>query len=265
MVNVHPEQGKSLPVRPTNASLEAAHRAALTYGPAFSTDPILRWLCAPPSRPNLLTSPDFCYEIWHVNTRQATSSSGIITNIDGGWDSVAIHFVPGTANDSVFRSLASSMLPSILRVVWQFGLRLAWRGAVSYPDMLVDFKRRYFLPDRFRAHDYYLIAYLATLESRRGQGLGSRWVRWLQAKATKEHKPIFLETSTARAKAMYERCGFWTVDEELCGVGEVDEDGWSVAKGREGEGHAATGVRMWALVWWPDGMKEERRDCAKGA
>lgn len=197
--------------------------------------------------------------MWHLTVRQTISNGGHITNVDGDWDSVGIYFVPGTNNDSVFRMLASSMLSTFLWVSWHMRARLVWRAGVTYPGTLEKFKKNYFLPERLKKYDFYLIAYLATLESRRSQGLGSKWVRWVQAKAAPEGKPIWVETSTARAKAMYERCGFWTVDEETLGAGDVDEEGWSVKKGREGEGHEATGVKLWALVWWPPGMKEERK------
>lgn len=40
------------------------------------------------------------------------------------------------------------------------------------------------------------------------------------------------------------------------GKGEVDEQGQKVGKKERGEG-GAVGVKLWALVWWPEGMWPE--------
>lgn len=206
-----------------------------------------------------MADPNFRYNTWHFVVRQEIDNGAIITNIDGDWNSVGIYFVPATFGDSVFRTLASSMLWTFLGLAKSMGPTLLWRGAVTYPQQLASFKKNYFLPERLKKHDFYVVAALATLEAARGQGLASKFIKWLQVKATEEAKPIWLETSTHKAKAMYERCGFWVVEEVTLGAGEVDAEGLSVKKGREGEGHEATGVKFWGLVWWPPGMKEERR------
>lgn len=203
--------------------------------------------------------PKFRYNSWHFVVAQEVSNSGIVTNIDGDWDSVGVYFVPGTSNDPILRVLASSMFSTFVYLARSLRPALLWRGVVTYPGQLDTFKKNYFLPDRLKKHDFYYVAALATLESRRGQGLASKFIKWLQVKATEDKKPIWLETSTAHAKVMYERCGFWVVDEVTLGAGEVDNEGLSVKKGREGEGHEATGVKLWALIWWPPGVKEERK------
>lgn len=203
--------------------------------------------------------PKFRYNSWHFVVRQEVYNGGIVTNIDGNWDSVGVYFVPGTSNESVLRVLVSRMFLTFAYLARSLGLSALWRGVATYPGQLDTFKKNYFLPERLKKHDFYYVAALATLESRRGQGLASKFIRWLQVKAAEDKKPIWLETSTAHAKAMYERCGFQTVDEVTLGAGQLDQEGLSVKKGREGEGHEATGVKLWAMVWWPSGVKEERR------
>lgn len=111
--------------------------------------------------------------------------------------------------------------------------------------------------DRVKNARYFYIAMLGTMEEARGKGLASAFVRLVKEQARKAGEPVWLETSTDNAKRMYERCGFREVDMARLGVGDVNEDGWSTAKGREGEGTEPKGVRCWAMAWWPEWETDE--------
>ena len=68
--------------------------------------------------------------------------------------------------------------------------------------------------------------------------------------------PIYFECSLDKSRLFYEHLGFRTVCMVRVGKGEVDEEGFKVhEKGRREE--KAVGTRLWAMVWWPEGMWPE--------
>jgi ribosomal protein S18 acetylase RimI-like enzyme len=104
--------------------------------------------------------------------------------------------------------------------------------------------------------DYYYIFFISTADEHRGKGLAHALISDLQARAQEEGKPIWLESSSQGSRKLYLRCGFLDVpvdDGEVgiaVGVGEVNE------RGEKCEGSAAVGVRLYPMVWWPEGHKK---------
>ncbi|ETN36383.1 uncharacterized protein HMPREF1541_08660 [Cyphellophora europaea CBS 101466] len=249
----------------------AIQHATATYAEAFSTDPYQRYSLTPirPSSSNdkathPIHSPAVRTHLWRYLVTQAAVNGGHIVNATGDWSSVGIYFDPGTSDAGSTRMLlpfpphtgGSSVLGTALWIVVRVGPRMLWRGA-AYDAALRRLRKRYFKAERLRRRDFFYVAVLATLEGRRGEGLGSAWIRWLQARAAEVGRPVWLETSTEGARRMYERCGFRCVGCERMGVGWVDEEGWWVEDERARR--EAKGVALWGMVWWPEGVEEERR------
>jgi ribosomal protein S18 acetylase RimI-like enzyme len=110
---------------------------------------------------------------------------------------------------------------------------------------------------RVKTLQYYNIMWLGTLPEARGRRLGGAFVRMVTRKAAELDKPVpvWLETSTEKAKRLYEKCGFQAVAATRFGSGWVDEDGQAVEKSLRRT--KAKGVRMWAMAWWPEELRDE--------
>ena len=163
-----------------------------------------------------------------------------------------------------------SLLPPVVNLIFSMGIERSWRTIHSYPLHIDALKKAYWGPMQLKETAYYSVAMLATLEQCRGQGLASRYIRYVQGLAKGEGVPVWLETSTGHARELYIRLGFKEVGLRRCGVGLVGNEGWRVRKGRsevpEQDGHGkakevdveAIGARLWGMVWWPEGVQEVR-------
>ena len=71
--------------------------------------------------------------------------------------------------------------------------------------------------------------------------------------------PIYFECSLNSSRIFYEHLGFKTLCMVRVGKGEVDENGFKVPKGKDGkvDKEKAVGVKLWAVIWWPDGCWPE--------
>jgi GNAT superfamily N-acetyltransferase len=111
---------------------------------------------------------------------------------------VAIWAAPCRWRYPAAHTLASA--PAMVRV---FGSRL---HVAARSQRLIE--RRH--PER-RPHWY--LHYLGAPPPQQGRGLGSALLEPVLARCDREGLPAFLETSTPRARALYERHGFRTEDE----------------------------------------------------
>ena len=128
---------------------------------------------------------------------------------------------------------------------------------LQYPALLKRMKKSTFTPAQLKSIDFYYVFFLGTLETARGQGLASAWMRRCQEQARKEGKPIWLESSTENSRDLYAWLGWEEVVVEVVGKGQVDREG-KPKKGGEG-------ARLWGMVWWPDEKKgNEGADGGKG-
>lgn len=106
--------------------------------------------------------------------------------------------------------------------------------------------------------DYFYIDYLGTHPSARNQGHASTFMRYAQDVARKEGKPIYLQSSTAENRRLYESFGFVVVGERRLGVGEVGVDGRGFSGEVEGDGKETgkrEGAVWWAMTWSPEDEK----------
>lgn len=120
--------------------------------------------------------------------------------------------------------------------------------------MLVDFL---FQMDKIKARHldkgqlYHYLFFIGTVEEARGKGLASKIIRERQALAATEGLPIWLESTTVYSRDVYARCGFEFLEELVVGKGTHDADG------RREKG--GSGVRLFAMVWWPEGKKPMKK------
>jgi GNAT superfamily N-acetyltransferase len=134
------------------------------------------------------------------------------------------------------------------------------RAMHAFPCWIEWAKTRALGRERVRTFDYYNLIWLGTLPEARGCGLASAFVRMVTKKAAEFEKPVpvWLETSTANARRLYKKCGFEVVAATRFGRGWVDEDGAVVERNLRRT--RAKGVKMWAMLWWPEELQEERLD-----
>jgi len=92
---------------------------------------------------------------------------------------------------------------------------------------------------------YFYVFIAGTRSEARKLGLCSALIRHCQQVAEKEDCPIWLEATTAKSHALYEKLGFETTGVLVLGRGEVGSDGRTKIGGE--------GVSIWAMVWWPKG------------
>lgn len=133
----------------------------------------------------------------------------------------------------------------ILGIAWNVGLRSLVRQTHEIPNQVTKFKKQT-IPDG----KFYYIFMIATHSDGRGKGMGGRVIREAQKRAQAENMPIWLESSTAASKRLYERQGFRSVGEIAAGKGTVGADGETK---KDGEG-----VTLWPMVWWPEKAAEQQ-------
>ena len=170
---------------------EAAHAAA-ALAAAFQDDPVMGW-CFP--RPGhraaaLRTGFElFLRRVW-LEHDQCFTTDGVA--------GAACWLPPGHWHLPALRQL--SLLPSLLRI-----------GRERAPRFL----RIFLLAERRhpRAPHWYLVS-LGVEPASQGRGLGSRLMYPILSRCDAERVPAYLEASTPRNRALYERHGF-EVTEEL--------------------------------------------------
>ena len=104
-----------------------------------------------------------------------------------------------------------------------------------------------------RKEKYFYIFFVGTREDCRGRGLASSLIRHYQKIATEANVPVWLEATTAKSRDIYLKLGFEVVEEIVLGKGRVGGDGLVV----KGKGEEAMGVRVWGMVWRPEGYNRQ--------
>ncbi len=145
------------------------------------------------------------------------------------------------------------------------------KALFSYPQVQLFLRRTAFPSSRsehLKRLRFYYVFFLGTLHSARGRGLGGAVMTHVQTLAS-QHTftdpagkqqtgvPIYFECSLEKSRLFYEHLGFKAVCMVRVGRGEVDESGRKVEMTETDRGTKAAGVRLWAMVWWPEGMWPE--------
>ena len=169
-----------------------AGRAAATLGAAFHDDPVLSWVIPDPKRRAAALRPGFelfLRRIWLPHHEAFTTDA-----VSG----VAAWLPPGHWHLSARQGLG--LLPSLLRI---------GRGhSPRFGRVFATVERKH--PP---APHWYLPA-LGVEPGSQGRGLGSRLMHPILSRCDAERTPAYLEASTPRNRALYERHGF-EVTEEL--------------------------------------------------
>jgi GNAT superfamily N-acetyltransferase len=187
-----------LPIRPLpdGSDVRKSTAADLTHvveavAQSFYEDPIFRWI-APDDRRRLRELERgfalFARRVWFPHDQTYTTDRLI-----GG----AFWMPPGTSHLSLFKQL--SMLPAmaaILRGDLPRLLRLLNATEARHPH-----ERHYYLP------------VIGIRPEWQGRGFGSALLRPILERCDRERLPAYLEASSPRNRALYERHGFAVVEE----------------------------------------------------
>lgn len=160
------------------------------------------------------------------------------------WDCVSVWMPPGKKADNLWTVFQAGFL-GVLRKIGLGGCR---RMLITYPRQSNAAKKKG-LP-RSCGGKYWYLFVIGTNPEARGQGLAPQHIRRMQERARQEGSPMFLEASSEKARDVYRKCGFEVVEELVLGRGTHGEGG---EKEKGGEG-----VRLWAMVWTPEGVEEKR-------
>lgn len=166
-------------------------RMAATLAAAFQTDPVFSWLIPDEARRRVILPPSFKLLLSRILIDHEE------TYVEDGVGGVCAWQPPGTWRMSLREQLA--LLPSLGRV-WG---RSAGRGLRS----VVTLERNH--P---REEHFYLV-FLGVEPPSQGRGMGSALMFPVLRRCDQEGMPAYLEASSPRNRALYERHGFEVAEE----------------------------------------------------
>jgi ribosomal protein S18 acetylase RimI-like enzyme len=175
-------------------------RAAITLERAFSPDPMFTWVF-----PDAATRPAALRRLLCVSLEYGLRYGRVTTSHDA---KAACVWIPPGPGITIPRMIRSGMLGVPLRT----GLGPFAKFMAANEIMNKIHKAR--VPEPH----FYLVVVGVDPELQ-GQGVGSAIVREGLARADRESKPCYLETSEPRKHAFYERLGFAVLEETPLGKG----------------------------------------------
>jgi hypothetical protein len=258
------------PQNPTSKSKpHVTHASGQLYEPralpllveAFGTDPIMTYFLnklPKASRPKALT------KLLHLMMTSAILSKSIFYESgtpeldlkDTGeplFQCAAVFTPPGKqVTDFGLVGWWKLLREGVLNLIRAAGIRGLLKVLVEYPQLAEKSKKSVFRENEA----YYYLLIVGTSSQHRGKGLCPSIIREHQVVAQKEGLPIYLEASNEGAAAVYAKCGFEHVkgEEKRVGKGKCD------ACGEKAKGADAVGVRIWPMVWWPEGFVRGKAD-----
>ncbi|KAF2262169.1 hypothetical protein CC78DRAFT_618792 [Lojkania enalia] len=220
---------------------------------AFSTDPLTTYLLnhIPKSSRDALREHMFhltftCAahsdaQFLEASVSNSTSSSNSSTKIPPSFHTCAIVVPPGhsmlTLNLPLLHTLLHGGLVSLLG---RTGPKTILR-VLAFESKIAAAKKKTFSKNE----EYVYIYMLGTDPTHRGHGLATTILRRIKKEAEQKRKPIWLEASSSKSRALYAREGFVDVEGVyVLGKGRV---------GQDGEKGGKDGVRVFPMVWWPAG------------
>ncbi|OBT72919.1 hypothetical protein VF21_07788 [Pseudogymnoascus sp. 05NY08] len=245
----------SLATPPTaaDAPSKLIHPAVTLLAPIFQTDPLITYFLNGLTREErnaylpkyftiLLTAAGMnkgsFYHTDELPLPSPVSASAGEKVVEGAkWRSAVVLLPPGESIDNPLTMLPSG-LPSVI-------IKLGLSGVKK---MLFEFEGACKAARKSglrKGEDPYYIFFVGTAAVHQGKGLGAEVVGEVLERARGEGRTVWLEATTGGSRRLYERLGFVVVREIVMGEGRVGGDG-GVKKGGEG-------VRIWAMVWRPEG------------
>ncbi|ORY07411.1 hypothetical protein BCR34DRAFT_631275 [Clohesyomyces aquaticus] len=185
------------------------------------------------------------------------------------FQSAAIILPPGEAIDNISLFGWLSLIPQGLpKLLYKCGPRHFHRILFEYGAVADSAKRIKFpLKSQAKKEGYFYVLIIGTEESCRGRGLAGELMKRVLRDAEKAGKPVWLEATSLMSMELYERLGFRVVGKAgeagslVLGKGKCD------ASGENAKGEEAVGVKIWPMVWIPEGCGEGeagRRDSGFG-
>lgn len=111
----------------------------------------------------------------------------------------------------------------------------------DYPTAAETLKNSVFSKEENDAYWYVLL--MGTLAERRHQGLAGKILLYMQDKARRGNRPLYLEASNQASRQLFLKHGFQEVGEIVVGKGVVGSDGIPKEGGE--------GVPLWGMIWRP--------------
>ena len=169
------------------ASGDEVPQLARTLADAFGEDPVCRWLLPPGPRFRarlriMFTAELQLYVLRNGGTVWTTSA----------YDGALCVLAPGS-----WQMPASFELTEALRWARAFGMRLARAGRVQQE-----------LQERHPQAPHFYVRWVGARVARQGQGLGTALLQAVLDEADLAGLPAYIEASSERSAALYERLGF---------------------------------------------------------
>ncbi|KAI1492950.1 hypothetical protein F5X96DRAFT_624360 [Biscogniauxia mediterranea] len=225
-------------IQTTSGGKERIAQTVAILTAAFKDDPVYAYFLV--DLPEEKRQP-FLSTLLTAFTKASTLNGGLILEA-GPWGSCAILIPPGRTIDNPRTILRAGILP-ILKTLKISGCK---RFLIEYPEGAKRAKEKG-MTKRERAAFWYLF-HIGTLPSRQGQGLAGALIERMKDLARGDGgRPIWLEASTPKSRAVYARHGFRDVDEVVLGKGRVGPDGRAEDGG--------DGVMVYAMIWRPEEEK----------
>jgi GNAT superfamily N-acetyltransferase len=158
---------------------------------AFTTDPVIRWFLPEPSR-YVTYFPDV------VGLMAAPAVEAGTADITGDDAGAAVWVPPGTSpdNDAVGELMARAV------------------DEGRHPEAFAFFEQ---MAEHHPTGAHWYLPFIGVEPTRQGRGLGSRLLDWGLARADRDGVPAYLEASSPRNRALYERHGFVATAEVQAG------------------------------------------------
>ncbi|QIX02323.1 hypothetical protein AMS68_007840 [Peltaster fructicola] len=201
------------------------------YQDAFKDDPAFRYMLQHMSDGERYA---YLYRYFTKLLKAAALNHGIFEEIEY-FSSATVVLPPGKRLDNPL-----TLLPAgLASFLWEVGLRGCARMLFEFPSKTGAAKKK-----ALKGHKrYWYLFSIATAPACEGRGLGSAMLKSIQARATKEGLPVWLESTTEKSMRVYLKNGFEVVDTIIFGKGNTAADGRAQSNG--------AGITLWAMVWWP--------------
>jgi ribosomal protein S18 acetylase RimI-like enzyme len=179
------------------AARDESQRVAATLARAFDSDPQMQWVLPDDSRRVPIAERGFdlyMRKLWFAQDECYTTD---------GVAGAAIWNLPGEWHVTILRQLR--LLPAMTRIYRRFLPRVV--RAITALESNHPTERHYYLP------------FVGVDPDWQGRGIGSALLRPVLDRCDREAMPAYLEASTPRNRALYERHGFQVIEEFQLGPG----------------------------------------------